>query len=217
MEKLAYVILGWLLGIGGQFLLARNISIRNMKSFKTCLVSELENIASVLSWAYYLLNCKIRKFDSNSFRWWVIAIKEFDTNMSDDEKELISKVESNFEQCSKIHKLKYGNTNNNYLFVKKIRLPYLEQNLTSISLLDSSIQKNIMSLLRQINTINEEIELLNFYFKKGFDLNCTDTDEIIKGFTLDENQIAAYHNISRHIKDTIELIREIIRCTIKAK
>jgi len=90
--------------------------------------------------------------------------------------------------------------------IKKISLPFLQQNFSSISLLSSNFQRSVAGIQRNINSLSEEIDLYYFYLKKTFDSTLTRENYLLVNKNIDH----AYQAIADLSYKTAELISKTI-------
>jgi len=91
------------------------------------------------------------------------------------------------------------------LNLKKYSLPFLESNMSSISLLDMKLQRLIIQIRTRLNMVNEGIDLNLFYYVKTFDSTLSeDNSAIIKN-----NLNQSYQNISRQYRMIVDQITRL--------
>jgi len=92
-------------------------------------------------------------------------------------------------------------------FIKKFNLPLLEENISSICLLDSNLQHSLLDIRTKINWLNEIVERHNFFFEKTFDSGISRENwEII-----DSNIKKGYAEFGNLCRNTSELIMNALK------
>lgn len=84
--------------------------------------------------------------------------------------------------------------------------PYIDLKLNDISLFNTSIQKSIFSLKRDINFLNSDVNQIWFYHSKTFDNTTEENLELLKA-----NLNIQYAKISRRSKIMVENIEGILK------
>ena len=91
-------------------------------------------------------------------------------------------------------------------YIKKYNLPYLEKNISSISLLSPNLQHSILAIQTKIEWLNEEVERNNFFFEKTFDqITPGNYDILIK------NENSSYEHIGELNRELAELISKLLK------
>ena len=90
--------------------------------------------------------------------------------------------------------------------LKKFNLRFLENNLSTISLLNNDLQIPIWKILDRINLINQEIDSYFFYFQKTFEPEVMKVNETV----LDNNMNSSLQMISDNTYATANVVLHLL-------
>ena len=210
MEKIPYILLGWLLGMLAS--LATRWSDRNQKinDFINGLYAQMLEIHPRLVANYISIKGHLEPLSQDIVAWVNSMLpSDHDFTVGEDIKKvnklLMKHSKEEFEAASKIlFQLDKSVLRGKGL--KKFNLSFLENNLSSISLLNSSLQVRIWKILDRINLINQEIDRYFFYFEKTFEPEVMRLNER----TLDVNMNSSLEMISDSIHKISYVVLDLL-------
>lgn len=168
METVLFVLLGFMLGLLGSLLLQWNTAIKKMKAFKKGLYVELQQTFAQLTGTFFLLRDTLGELDQNIVRSAVLMLSKY----SEGNEELLEQIKLYLNETDgklKARGLIRKFSKQKTLSIKKTILPFMQQNISVISLLAPEPQRLITTIQRYINHLNQEIDLYYFYLEKTFD------------------------------------------------
>jgi len=168
LERVIYIGLGSLLGFLLTLLLQRINRKKRSKEFKESLSLEFQEVIPQLAGTHYLVKDALGELNLDVVKWTHSMLSKFPKGQEKLLKSigrLLKRTDDDFKALASQTKTSKKRT----MSIKKITLPFLQQNFCSISLLDSDLQRSVAGIQRNVNSLNEEIDLYSFYFKKTFD------------------------------------------------
>lgn len=168
MESILLILLGFMLGLFGPLLLQWNAVIKKKKDFKKGLYTELQQTFAQLVGTFFLLEDTLGELDQSIGSSAVSMLSKYpegNEELLEQIKSYLNETDGKLKARGLIRKLSKPKT----LSVKKIMLPFMQQNISAISLLGPKPQRLITTVQRYISHLNEETDLYYFYFKKTFD------------------------------------------------
>lgn len=94
----------------------------------------------------------------------------------------------------------------NVLSLKAFNFPFLDSQISNLSLFDAEFQNRILEIKTQVNFINEDIELSRFYFEKTFDSSITEENHEI----ISKNLKNAYQDVGEKACRIVDSITKLI-------
>lgn len=169
IRELLYIILGWLLGIVGPWIIDFIKNHYKRRWLKNSLKNELQDIQKRLTWIPYLILRDYWELDLKTIHWFR-SQNFFNQEISDDIKNLFYKTDEEIQKDLGELNVTSNKETPNFNF-RKIETYIIDSNLLNLYLLDNSIQTNILDCKFHLNTLNKEIDLINDFFKMTFDSN----------------------------------------------
>ena len=145
---------------------------KRKNDFKESLCVEFKEAIPRLAGTYYLLKEALGELDRDVLSWTQSMFSKF----SKDDKKLLKSIGTLLKKTDdelKALALHSKDSKRKTTSIKKMSLPFLQQNFSSISLLNPNFQRSVAGIQRNINSLNEEIDLYYFYLKKTFDSTLT--------------------------------------------
>lgn len=205
METILFLLLGFMLGLLGPLLLQWNTVIKKNKDSKKGLYTELQQTFAQLIGTFFLLKDTLGELDQSIVSSAVSMLSKY----SEGNEELLEQIKSYLNETDGklkarglIRKLSKQKT----LSVKKTTLPFMQQNISAISLLGPKPQRLITAIQRHISHLNQEIDLYYFYFKKTFDSTLPSDNRRI----LESNIRKSYRVIAGLSYETAEIISRML-------
>ena len=171
------ILLGFGLGLFSTSFMDYIRKKRKTKEFREGMRTELKQALAVLNLLPLNHDSKITV---DKVRSWQKLSKEFDLRketspLEDDpmynkflKKDLDEKDLNEFVALHSARKIE-REQGYNYQFMKKINCNFIQNNISSISLLNKPEQSLFLNILRRLDAINEQISHLNFFFEKTYD------------------------------------------------
>lgn len=173
LGPIVYTVFGWILGIVGTFVLQSVNRKKRKNDFEQSLCAEFREVISQLAGTHYLLRDALGELDRDVLNWTQTMLSKFPQGYEKPLKsigKLLKRSDDDLKALAAQTKASKRET----MSIKKITLPFLQQNLSSISLLSPNLQRSVAAIQRYINSLNEEIDLYYFYFKKTFNSTLTE-------------------------------------------
>lgn len=175
------ILFGFILGLFGTIFLDYLRKRRSVKEFCIGMRTELKQILAMVNFYTFNLDAELNADKIRSFQ---ILIKDFDLihtlnplgehfdfetlidrNLSaEDIQQLVTLRKSSIEQRKESGKFQR---------FKLLKYTFIQNNISSISLLPIESQTHLMNILRRIEVINEIIPSFDFCFQKSYDANVT--------------------------------------------
>jgi hypothetical protein len=168
-----YVILGWLLGLLSPQIVDLIQRPYRRRLIRHSLFIELAELRPRLAMLAYLILSQSGDVDREFVVWTQSMLG---TTKNPRSKMTIAeglKVFLNFDdqQLKQIFQASANPTANTNF--PKITLPFLSSQIPTLTLFSSEFQRLALTVLADINTLNEHLDFLNFNFKKTFDAGLT--------------------------------------------
>ena len=201
--NILYLVLGWLFGIASPLIVDRVKRHYQKKEFKKGLSIELEDVRYRLSGAVYLICSRFGTYKRDLLNWMYKIHAQYNDQKRIERIETLLK--SSDEEIDAYAKEMAQQKDVVALNLKKYSLPFLESNMSSVSLLDMKLQRLIIQIRTRLNMVNEGIDLNLFYYVKTFDSTLSeDNSAIIKN-----NLNKSYQNISRQYRMIVDQITRL--------
>lgn len=205
MEQILLILLGCMLALSSSLLLQWNTAIKKKKTFKKGLYTELQQTFAQLTGTFFLLEDTLGELDQSIVSSAVAMLSKY----SEGNEELLKQIKSYLNETDEklkarglIRRLSKPKT----LSVKKAILPFMQQNISAISLLGPEPQRLITAIQRHISHLNQEIDLYYFYFKETFDSTLPSSHRRV----LERNIKRSYRNIAGLSYETAEIISRML-------
>ncbi|MCD6317514.1 hypothetical protein J7M02_00415 [Candidatus Aerophobetes bacterium] len=205
MGPIIYTTFGWVLGFLGTLLLGWINQKKRTKNFKESLSLEFKEVIPQLARTHYLLKEALGGLDRDLLNWAQSMFSKFPKGGEKTLKaieRLLKRTDEELKVLASQTKVSKKET----LSIKKIILPFLQQNFSFVSLLTPDLQRSVAAIQRNINSLNEEIDLYYFYFKKTFDSTLTDKNYELVNKNIDH----AYQSIADLSYKTAERISKTL-------
>jgi hypothetical protein len=205
LEPLIYIVLGFVLGLFGNLILERIKRKWLRKDFVKALYAQFKELAPKLAGNYLILKINLGEMDRDALNWIKSVKSQGYQFLEDKTVEAIDKfLKLNDDEIRVVNQLTKQKPPK-ASFIKKFNLPVLEENISSISLLDSNLQHSLLDIKTKINWLNEIVERHNFFFEKTFDSGISRENwEII-----DSNIREGYAQLGKLCRNISELIMKL--------
>jgi len=202
LEPFIYTGLGFVLGLFGNIILERIKRRRLKEDFVKGLYAQFKEIVPRLAGNFYLLKYNLGEINRDAVNW-IISVRSQGYGIFSEQ--TIQSIESillmNDQELGAYNqRIKQNPTIASY--IKKFSLPLLEENISSISLLDLDFQHSLLDIKTKISLLNAEIERYNFFFEKTFDSTMDPNNRRI----IDGNIVGSYKAISKLCRDSSDSI-----------
>ena len=171
-----YVVLGFVLGLIGTIFTEYLRKRRRRIEFREGMRAELKQALAMLAAHAFQLDSKVTvvKLQDN-----FALLREFDLFreggplMGGSWSEIFNKTNLTSENLKAYADClnQKAKINDLYKAVKKIHCNFIQDNISSISLLTKSERSLLLNILRRLNIINDQISRLDFPFEKSYDSN----------------------------------------------
>lgn len=209
------LIIGWILGILSN-IINEKLKRRSSKSdIKTGLKSELSELQIHLASVSLMSYCINGEFNKEYFDWVKPHyIKSFKSAQSIFPKSSLSKIPDMRElsddqlfQLIKAAFFKDPNDTSPITFTyQTISIPFIDSKINEISLLDNELQSLLLTLKRDINFLNNDINQIWFFNSKTYDKPTENNLSI-----LNANIKNLYGRIGRRSKQVVDNIDKILK------
>jgi hypothetical protein len=173
LQPIIYTTLGWVLGFFGTLLLQWINQKKRKNDFKESLCVELKEAIPQLAGTYYLLKEAVGELDRDVLNWTQSMFSKFSKDDKKGLKSIGTLLKRSDDELKALALQIKASKRKTTTSIKKVSLPFLQQNFSSISLLNPSFQRSVAGVQRDINFLNDEIDLYYFYLKKTFDSTLT--------------------------------------------
>lgn len=170
MSEVAYVLLGWLLGILSPIAIRHGERHRRKKEVASGLRAEFAELRVRVAMTSYLITLRHGNFDRAFLEWLTPFFDGYQgswpaTKILQTIQDMIGYTD---EQLAAVAALGRAEENGS-LSLKRNRLPYLEANLGSLDLFSERAKLLAVEIAAQSEIINEEVERVRFFYALTFD------------------------------------------------
>ena len=196
---------GFLLGLFGNMFLQRINREKSRGVFLDSLYDQFRETLPKIKALNYIIHRSFRKIDCWTLTYILSSISETG-DYSKAKKEEIDKLldEESPELTAMMAAIKI--LPRSQMFVPTLNLPFLESNISSILLLDSDLQQNVLTILTKANCLNEEIDRNNSFIGETVDSLSKENYDIVR-LNIDKN----YEVIEKLCRETAGLISKFLR------
>ncbi len=206
MDKIIFVILGWLLGLLSPLIV---LGIRNelrRKEIKKGIAAELIDARFRMASVVYITTIRFGNYNRELVKWLILVFEGYQGENPSENllgllKEQLKLDDNQFSEIVVHGKADPGAG----LSVKKYRLPYLESKIAELSLFPQQFQRLALEILANLHLYNEEIEEARFYFKLTFESGIS-SENHERAF---EGGSECYRNLGERAKIIVERISKI--------
>lgn len=168
--NVVFLILGWLLGLLSPLIVDRVRRRYQINEVKQGIITELKEMKFRLVAAAYLLATRLGHFDRNLLVWISNTFQEYQGSEPKEEtlkalQNLLKLSDQQLSALSDAVKFKPGGA----LSLKSQSLPFLDANISLLSMYPVDFQRRILEIRTQIDLLNQEIEDCRFFYGKTFD------------------------------------------------
>lgn len=169
MQEVLYIVFGWGLGLLSTLFvnLVRNHGRKTR--FRQGLCVELREAVPFLVGMYYLLKSRLGQVDRDALTWTHSMYLRFDPGVGKVLESIEKLMKRPDEELEKALTLRSEESKRESVGVSKLALPFLQQNLSCVSLLTPEAQRIVAHVQRNIRTLNDQIEDYDYWSKKTFD------------------------------------------------
>jgi len=204
-----YLLLGWLLGLLSPQLSERIKRYYQKNDLRIGIISEFKEIKVRLAMSVYLLTKKTGTFDKQLLEWLIKQLEGYEggestKNILEGLKKLSGKVDD--KQLTAIQLLGFNEEKSYSL--KKFYLPFLESKIDLLPMFGDKFRVLIFEIRSKIQSLNDEIDNAQFYYRKTFDSSMSaENHEIVRN-----NLESCHKNINTQFKLIVERINELFLC-----
>ncbi|MBI5492891.1 MAG: hypothetical protein HY893_08170 [Deltaproteobacteria bacterium] len=204
LVPIIYTAFGWLLGFFGTLLQRWLEKKRLREEFKKTLSTELKEMTTRLVGSYFQLIDAFVGLNRDDLTWLYSMSSAFPGELSEETfKTMEGLLKLRDDELAKIAALRKKTES---LFLKKYNLPFLEESITSLTLLDSSLQTSVLAIRRNIVWLNEAIDRCNFFYEKSFDQSLSGENHLIMRANMKEE----YKRMAQSCRKTADLCSKTI-------
>jgi len=205
MKQLLFILFGWFLGIFSSVILEKQKRKQIKEDYKDSLITELKSVYPRILATYYEIIREMGQLNKEKLEWMHSMISKGNNKSLNDIDEVIMKLlDSDNEKLILLNK---EPQNISSLSFKKFNLSFLQENISSFSLLDKEFRHNVINIRTNINYLNTCIDKIDFFYKTSFTPSLSENNYNI----IDKNIKNYYINIADLCKSTSEMIKNIIK------
>ena len=211
------IVVGFILGLVGaafgvlfkEYLLKR----RRRREFRNGMLAELRQLLPLLLGEMFLLDGEMTveklKFMYNAFNEYNLfgIFKPLERNSSFERLVKRAQTDKVLGQFARIINLQFQNKQNVHSRVRLIHCDFIQNTISSIALLKKTEKILLLSILRKVNVLNEEISHLDFYYKESFDPELSAENREI----LEHNEKTSWQFIADNSYETAQLIMNLLK------
>lgn len=206
MNDMAYVILGWLLGLLSPLIVERVSNERRRKEVQKGIMAELIDVKFRMASVVYITATRFGQYDRELINWLIPIFREY---QGDSPKENLLKLlekQAALDDKKLSEVIEYGKADPGAgLAVKKYKLPYLESKVAELSFFRQKFQRLALEILANLHLFNEEIDEARFYFKLTYDSGVSEENHA----RACEGSDQCYKNLGERAKILVERINSI--------
>lgn len=203
MQQAILIFFGWILGVFSSIILENQKRKQAKEDYKESLFTELDLVYPRIVGTYYTIIKEIGQLNKENLEWMHNIISKKNSKSLDTIDDTIIKILKYDDKKIKLLNKKLQDTRT--LSLKKFNLSFLQENISSFSLLDKEFRFDAINIRTNINYLNDSIDKVNFFYETSF----------IPGLSTNNYEIAHmniknyYINIKDLCKRTSEMIVNI--------
>lgn len=212
MIEVGYIVLGWLLGVLSPLFTRHGERARRRKEIGEGLRTEISELRVRLAMTTFLITLKYGEFDRAFLNWLKPYLEGYEGTYTDGTilKTLDTILIFSDQEIASYAALDRAKTEAS-LSLKKFRLPYVEANLGNLDLFSERTKLLMMETAAQIETINEEIDRIRFYYGLTFDSTLTGENH----YRARQNITESSRNVARTGRIVLNKLPELERALVK--
>lgn len=190
MVEVGYVLLGWLLGVLNPLITRHGERKRRRKEIGEGLRAEISELRVRLAMTCFLVTLRYGDFDRAFLTWLKPLLERYEgAHPARKTIETLEKVLAYPDKEIALFAAHDRVNPDKSLSLKKYRLPYLEANLGNLDLFSERTKLLLMETAAQMETINEEIEQVRFYYGLTFDSSLSDENHKLARYSVAESSM----------------------------
>lgn len=205
--NIVYLLIGWLLGLLSIPIGERIKRYYQKNDVRSGIISELKEIKVRLVYNIFRLTMKSGISDKQLLEWVKKQLEGYEGSYPTENLSLMLKKLSyqiDDKQLAVIQSL--TSNEESELSLKKFYLPFLESRIDLLPLFGGRFRTLIFEIWSQIQTLNEEIDNSQFFYRKTFDSSMSvENHERVR-----QNLEQCYKNINSQAKTMVERINNLI-------
>lgn len=170
MRELLILLLGWLFGMLSPIIVDKIKQQRTNKAIKNAIINEMNDLEYRLMLFSFTIFAHVGRIKQDFLRWAVSVMAKYTGPYENKKMYEIMKKKSDLdddELAQRFPAKKRG------LRISKMKIPFTESRVDSLSCFSIDFQKSIISILSQLTILNEEISFSMEDFAKTFIPNIT--------------------------------------------
>ena len=166
MQQVALIFFGWFLGVFYSIFLENKKRKQAKEDYKESLFTEFDLVYPRIVTTYFSIIDEMGELNREKLEWMLNIISKKNSESLDNLKEkAINILKYNDEQIKSMNKKPHDTQT---LFLKKFNLSFLQENISSFSLLDKEFRYNTIKIRTNINFLNDCIDKVYFFYKATF-------------------------------------------------
>lgn len=166
MQQAALIFFGWVLGVFYSIFLENKKRKQAKEDYKESLFTEFDLVYPRIVTTYFTIIDEMGELNREKLEWMLNMISKKDSESLDNVKDkTINILRYNDEQIKSMNKKPHDTQT---LFLKKFNLSFLQENISSFSLLDKEFRYNAINIRTNINFLNDCIDKVYFFYKATF-------------------------------------------------
>jgi len=166
MQQVILIFFGWVLGVFSSIILENQKRKQAKEDYKESLFTELDLVYPRILSTYYAIIDEMGQLNKENLEWMLNLISKKNSKSLDTIKDsIITMLKHNDEEIKLLNKKPHDT---HTLFLKKFNLSFLQENISSFSLLDKEFRYNAINIRTNINYLNDSIDKVNFFYKTTF-------------------------------------------------
>jgi len=177
MQQLLFILFGWFLGIFSSVILEKQKRKQIKEDYKDSLITELKSVYPRILATYYEIIREMGQLNKEKLEWVHSMIsKGNDKSLNDIDAVIIKLLDSDDEKLILLNREPQAISS---LSFKKFNLSFLQEDVSSFSLLDKEFRHNVINIRTHINYLNTCIDKIDFFYKTSFTPNLSENNHNI--------------------------------------
>ena len=199
MEQIAYILLGWCLGLASHLLIAADYRRKQKKELVSAIATELKELQFTLASAVYRVAVRHGN-DDRKLLEWLKPIQEQHSKIRPSEvfvdnlNYLLKGTDAELAASSQAMRQKESSR---ALAVKKFEVPFLDTQLGQLSMLEPRTQQALLHIRWKLSLINQEVDDGREWFRMTY----RDPDK-----SIEHNLEATYDQLAYQARAAVDLI-----------
>ena len=166
MQQVILIFFGWVLGVFSSIILENKKRKQAKEDYRESLFTEIDLVYPRIVCTYYSVINEMGELNKENLEWIRNIIIKKNSNLLYDVNDAVEEMLKHDDKEIKLLNSKHDYSRT--LLLKKFNLSFLEENISSFSLLDKKLRFNAIRLRTNINYLNDSIDKVDYFHRTYF-------------------------------------------------